>query len=157
LLENYSEFSDSTPTFDCSAEGLKYICGFLAHKFRFTHPEFGTKTNENSVFEKVEAPWISALSRGGLTIPSTEFAQTIYAFEDIFKTIHGSDICTKEKVIASTIKIIEEKFPLFPKEVIKKYVRTRTFIRLKFMNQQLKANKEAKKRRNQMKIRHFSS
>ena len=42
LTSESAHFSDYG--FDCSKEGLKYIAGYLAHKFRFKYPHLGLKT-----------------------------------------------------------------------------------------------------------------
>jgi hypothetical protein len=141
---------------DCSLEGLKYVAGYLAHKLRVKYPELGSRTSEQYAFAQATAPWISTLSRGGLTVPSVQFMENILAFEELFKEIHGDGLNTQHKVMQTTIEYITLKFPSIPNEIIKKYVRTRTFIRIKFLNHQLKAEDEARKLRNLNKRKHFT-
>jgi hypothetical protein len=136
-------------------EGLKYVAGFLAFKFRNTYPDLGSKTCEHYVFEKKECPWIFDLSRGGLTAPSPEFVDKILQFEKIFSSLHGSGISKEAKVVQKTIEKISEAFPHFPVDIIKKYSRTRTFIRMKFLNHNLKVETEAIRARNSAKKIHF--
>jgi hypothetical protein len=152
-----TENFDFSQSFDCSKEGLKYVAGFLSHKFRIKYPHLGTKTRDKTDFEQSDSPWITALSRGGLTLPSNDFLKQIFLFEKIFKEIHGTNgLNTQYKVMGTTISHISAKFPDFPFEIIKTYVRTRTFIRIKYLNQRLKKEKEEKKRsRDFKKKKHF--
>ena len=46
-------------------------------------------------------------------------------------------------------------FMEIPEDVIKKFVKTRTFIRIKFLNHQLQAKAESARARNSMKQQHF--
>jgi hypothetical protein len=145
----------ASATFNCSEEGKKYVGGYLAHAFQQKYPEFGDKTCDLSSFEKNNNPWICALSRGGLTAPSKFLMDKINQFEDIFNQIHGSSINSKPQIIKTTIKLISHHFPTFPVEVITKYARTRTFLRVKFLNHNLKCEAEATRARNAAKKRHF--
>lgn len=153
-----TENFDSSSTFDCSEEGLKYIAGFLAHKFRQKYPELGCKTCESPNSGVSSSAWISSLSRGGLTLPSENFMKQILVFESIFKDIHGKNGLNSEyKVMETTVNQIQCKCNSVPIDVVRKYVRTRTFIRIKFLNQKLKEEKDAKRknRRDLAKNRHF--
>ena len=152
-----SELSKSSKTFNCSDQGFKYVVGYLARSFQNQYPQFGEKTCETPIFEEVDSPWIYALSRGGLTAPSREFIQTIQNFEEIFKSTHGETLCKKGKLIGSMVEKITKAFPDFPPEVIKKYVRTRTFIRIRDLNYLIKAENEARKARNAEKRKHFTT
>jgi len=100
------------------------------------------------------ALWIATLSRGGLTVPSEQFLRTVQTFELVFKEIHGDGLNTQYKVMETNIQIISSRFPTVPVEVVKKYVRTRTFIRIKHLNLLLKAEKDL--RRNKRKLKHFT-
>ena len=157
IPQQSSEYPDSSIVFDCPTEALKYVAGFLAHKLRDKYPDLGEKTSETLSGARTESPWIHALSRGGLTAPSSDFMRKIISFEKIFKNIHGNSLYREEKVISFTIASIVKQFPKFPLDVIKKYVRTRIFIRIKFLNHQIRTEKEAKKNRNARKTKHFVS
>lgn len=142
-----SENADASQTFDCADEGLKYVAGFLAHKFRQKYPELGCKTRDLVNPGQTISPWISALSRGGLTLPSDSFLKQVRLFEEVFKDIHGKNgLNAQYRVMETTEKQILGRFKSVPAEVVKKYVRTRTFIRIKFLNQKVKVEKEAKRK-----------
>jgi hypothetical protein len=156
--ESASESSNSPQTsFECGEEGLKYVAGFLAHKFRIKYPEFGEKTRNLSSFERNDCPWICALSRGGLTAPSEDFFSKIKKFENTFKELHGNSIDRNFQIISNATKKICLENPGFPAEVVKTFVKTRTFIRIKFLNHQLKVVAESKRARNLKKIKHFKN
>ena len=154
-----SELVDSSDDdFDCSKEGLKYIAGYLAHKFRIKYPDLGTRTDAAASFKNhSESKWITALSRGGLMLPSHEFLSKMIQFEKIFKEVHGNGLNTQYKVMQTTIEHILQSFPDFPLEIIKKYVRTRTFIRIKELNNKIRKTKEANRKRNVKKVKHFTA
>ena len=132
------------------------LLGFLAHKYRIKYPQFGEKTCQISTRTQNNCHWILALSRGGLTAPSKEFENIMHKFEDIFNGIHGQTISKCKSVIRSVTKIISQKFPDFPSEVIHTFVKTRTFIRIKHLNGQLKIEADSTKKRNAEKKKHFT-
>ena len=149
--------SSSKKTQFCEREGQKYIAGYLAAAFHVKYPDFGEKTCDKSIFEPNNSPWIYALSRGGLTVPSAELVNKVNEFDKIFDSIHGSDICRKPNVIKRLTEAISTHFPAFPHEVIQKFSKTRTFIRIKTLNEQLKVEAESIKARNALKRKHFTS
>ena len=104
----------------------------------------------------MDCPWILALSRGGLTVPTKDFNDIMLQFEDVFEQIHGSTISKQKNVIKSVTQLICDRFPDFPTEVIHTFVKTRTFIRIKHLNRQLKIEAEATKKRNAEKRKHFT-
>jgi hypothetical protein len=119
------------------------------------YPEFGEKTDNLNVFDQNDCPWIFALSRGGLTAPSQNFVSTIKKFEKTFQEIHGSSISKRKCIIADAARKICEENQSFPSEVIKTFVKTRTFIRIKFLNHQLKVQADSNKARNSKKLSIF--
>ena len=156
ILEANTESFNSS-NFDCTNEGLKYVAGYLAHTFRMKYPALGAKSSECSQnhFEIVSAPWIRALSRGGLMVPTAHFYEKICQFEKMFSEFHGENICREKKVVATLALKICHSHQEIPEDVIKKFVKTRTFIRIKFLNHQLQAKAESARARNSMKQRHF--
>lgn len=149
--------ADSTHgTFDCSAEGLAYIAGFIAHNFLDSHPELGQKTSEfDFIAHNETSPWISQLSRGGLIKPSEDFLKNVFKFEEIFKEFHEEGISDTKGVTASLIKIMQLKFPDISPPIIQKFVRTRMFIRIKHLNREIKALSAEK--RHLRKIKQFTT
>ena len=146
----------SPNSFDCQNEGLSYVAGFIAAKLRNEFPELGEKTSEVSPFQETNYPWLAALSRGGLTQPSTEFFNQIKEFENIFQLFHGSNISKESNVIKNFQKVLLKKFPSLHPKIAMKYSRTRTFIRMKFLNHELRSKSRAVQRREAKKKSQFS-
>ena len=124
--------------FDCSSEGLAYIAGYLAFKFKHQYPDLGIKTSEECNLQQVNSHWITALSRGGLMKPSDSFLQTVRLFEAEFLKFHGEEINRSLSVVTKFAENLESKFPDVPADVIKKFSRLRTFVRLKDLNKHVK-------------------
>ena len=89
--------------------------------------------------------------------PSVELVDKLRKFNDIFWEIHGDNISRKCNIITSTTEIIFKIFPNFPKEVIKKFVKTRTFIRIRKLNYDLQTETESVKKRNAEKRKQFTT
>jgi hypothetical protein len=90
-------------------------------------------------------------------VPSPDFVLKIRQFENIFNEIHQDKINSSAGIIATTIEKIFNRFPTVPLEIIKTYAKTRTFIRIKFLNHQISAEKEAIKLRNAEKRKQFTN
>ena len=88
--------------------------------------------------------------------PSQDLVLKIRQFEEIFTEIHQQKICSSANIIATTVAKISKHYPTVPLEIVKTYARTRTFIRIKFLNHQINAEKEAIKLRNAEKRKHFT-
>ncbi len=141
---------------DCPNEGLAYVAGFIAAKLRKEFPELGKKTCDISPFQQTNHPWLTALSRGGLTQPSTEFFDQIKQFEKVFQLFHGSDISRESNVIKNFRKVLLKEFPTLHPKIAIKYSRTRTFIRMKYLNHKLHSKSSAVQRREAKKKSQFS-
>ena len=152
--------TDSTnfSNFDCGTEGLKYVAGYLAHAFRIKYPTLGCKTSlfRESFFTKTSAPWILSLSRGGLTVPSQAFFENICKFENVFCDFHGKTVSREKQVVEALTSKIMTLHKVREGDIVKKFVRTRTFIRIKFLNHQLQAEAQSLRARNAEKNKHFS-
>jgi len=148
--------SVSLNSFDCPNEGLSYIAGFIAARLKNDFPELGQKTSEACPYQQTNYPWLTALSRGGLTQPSTEFFNMIKQFENIFLQFHGPTLSKESNVIKNFQKVLLQKFPSLHPKIAMKYSRTRTFIRIKFLNHKLKSKLSAIERRESKKKSQFS-
>ena len=140
LLTEEIPVSAKTSSFNCEAEGFKYVAGYVAHKFLPQFPDLGQKTCDIFIWSKTPAPWITALSRGGLVVPSERFMSQVYDMEKIFTSIHGASISSEAKVILKFHSLLIKNFPNLSADVLGKYARTRTFIRIRFLNYQLKVD-----------------
>jgi hypothetical protein len=135
---------------------MSYVAGFIASKFRNEFPELGQKTSDSCPFQPTNYPWLSALSRGGLIQPSADFFEQVQQFEKVFCSFHGSKISKERNVIKKFQNLLMEKYPNLNPKVALKYSRTRTFIRMKFLNHELRTKSSAVKRREAKKKSQFS-
>ena len=80
---------------DTSFQGLSYLAGYIAFKFKNEFPQLGDKTN---TFPKHDADgntynyittWIFHVSKGGLMIPDNKFLNYCQLFEQEFLNFHG--------------------------------------------------------------------
>lgn len=149
----------STPCvelFDCFKEGMRYVAGFLAKSFLKTWPELGKKSSEFFFLEKVPSEWISLVSLGGLVQPSSLMMRMMTEFESIFQDFHKQQCHLGDNVMVSLMDCILMKFPGIPFPMVRKYVRTRTFIRIKYLNNQIKDD-AARKKREKKKLIEFTT
>ena len=63
----------------------------------------------------------------------------IYDMEQIFNSQHSDSISSQQKIIKTFYLKCQSLLPKLPPPVIMKYARTRTFIRIRFLNSKLKA------------------
>ena len=144
---------------ECSSQGFGYICGFLARKLSSKYLELGSKSSELDFnLDEVRIAWIRHLSNGGLTIPSDAFVTACHQFEGKFNSFHGShknNIDQDENVIQRMCDILVENFPSWPREVLMLFAKTRTFIRIKYLNHKIKATEAKAHLRHLSKIGHF--
>lgn len=133
------------------------MAGYVASKFMHKFPELGQKTSDFSVFEETTSPWISALSKGGLVIPSQKFLSEVYQLERIFQSVHGNEISKDFGIIKKLTNLYKQEMGSIPDEVLLKFARTRTFIRVKFLNCKLKlAQGESILRRKRKQLEQFT-
>lgn len=123
-----------------SKEALTYISGYLAKKLNKKYPEM-LKMNAEG------CDWIKIKSRGSLAYPSEDLVKSVNIYEEVFRTVHGNDLCREGDPIGKTIEEISRVDKRWPKEVIKLFVKLRFFHRLKLLNNELKARFKTKSTR----------
>ena len=117
--------------------GLQYVGGFIARKF----PQYdflGTKVT------KGDGTWIGAVSRGDgkLMKPKKDFLEKLETMERMFLCYHGEkSLKAGQKVIQSLAVMMYEHISL-PKEVIKYFVRCRTFFRIRVLNRHIASSRK---------------
>jgi len=119
-------------------EGLKYVAGYAAYRFKHKYPYLDTKTCflPVNVASLNDLDWLQFISRGNCIYPSKELLETARVMNTEFVKFHGSSLC-KDKFIFNTLatKIKNIIHPIeIPKEVILCLVRTRTYIRVREIN-----------------------
>ena len=71
-------------------------------------------------------------------IPSDELMADVYKMEKIFNSIHGNSVSLQHGVVKHLHQNYLKEFPHLSNEVLKKFARTRLFIRVKYINWQNK-------------------
>ena len=114
-------------------EGLKYIAGYVAHKFKIKYPFLGTQIRRLEL-NNYNPDWIQYLSDGYLTYPCDDLIAIAKVMEKEFLDCHGKFRLSNETGIFKKVtNIVKEKISVtfnIPDEVISCLIRTRTYIRL---------------------------
>ena len=156
--------------FDSYEQALTYVAGWLAAHFS-AEPgcewlTFGITAQLPPEFLE-DYPWLKAVSRGGLTVPNSIFVDYLRDMEKDFDFFHDTPdgIDLEKDVFNRMAKVLYEKYPDVPQKVVLKYVRFRTFVLMKFLNNKLALEKAKSKktgdqpygRRAARKMKHFCS
>ena len=136
-------FETDIATQNIQLQGLEYIAGYVAHKFRLKYKNLGTPTKMLPVRDN----WISCISRGNCMHPSTEFMKVAEVMNTEFEIFHGSSLSMEDKIFDKLTSIVSSKTKfIFPVEVIACLVRTRTYIRLRNINFKIKMDNTSRKK-----------
>ena len=133
------EVEKSSSEIDCTDEAKKYLAGYIAFKFKNTHPELG---KDGTLELPVACPWIDCYSFGGLTKPSASWLETFCRLEGEFHNIHGTEISKESNIIKKLSFHLMAKFPQVPEKVIKFYSKMRIHIRVNFLRRTYKTSSE---------------
>lgn len=96
----------------------EYIAGFIARKFRETHPELCSDDYARNF-------WVAHVSHGRLCIPSDSWLEQFKIFEPVFQTIHGYNIDRQEHVVQKLSNELMQRFPSVPEKIVSFYAKTR--------------------------------
>ena len=86
--------------------------------------------------------YMTILSRGGLKMPSKRFVNYLERFETKFRIFHGLKVNEVHDPIKSFAKELLRDFPGFPWDILLLFSKTRFFIRLKTLNNDLKTSEK---------------
>jgi hypothetical protein len=155
--ESDEAVSHETTSAECSEYGLTYFAGWLAFKFRRELPHLGDPTGNVETSEL--DPWLAHLSRGGLICPSKDFILQVKLFETHFQEFHGDKFSRRKNVFKTLHLTLCDMYPNVHRNLLLKYIRARTFFRIRYENEKLKSAKveKRKKSRNDRKIQHFTT
>jgi hypothetical protein len=147
----------STSEPDCSEQGQIYFAGYLAHCFREKFPNLGSPSAHLNISDI--PPWMSVISRGGLICPTDNFLGQVKQLEKHFLSFHGDNLSKTKNVMKKLYEQICKDEPSVPACIVRKYVRCRTFFRIKYENQKLVQMKSEKLQhsRNARKMKHFTT
>jgi len=118
---------------EVETECVEYVAGYIAHRFICKYPYLKDE-DDNS---KKHISWIKHLSKGNLTIPSKALVNAAHVLEPMFIELHGDALSNRPNIIKQLSKKLEIKCPNLPLEVLPCLVRTRTFIRMNKINNQI--------------------
>ena len=84
-------------------------------------------------------------------IPNDVFLFACHGFEREFNKFHNNHknhVDENPNVIKRMTDVLKNSFPSWPEDILKLYVKTRTFIRIKYLNNVLRATEAKAKLRN---------
>lgn len=90
-------------------EGLIYIAGYGAYRFRVKYPGLGVKTKNLPPTEQSPLEWIRCISDGHLRYPSDDLVKVTKIVEEEFQKFHGSYLSKEPKIFARLSDIVREK------------------------------------------------
>ena len=94
-LELLRDFEKATAREEIESEGLNYIGGFVAHKFRHKYAFLGTPTK----FLRKTDKWLFFISRGNCIQPSENFLMAMKVImNESFKLFHGEVFHLGDKI-----------------------------------------------------------
>ena len=151
IIDSIAE--DATTREWIAQEGLKYLCGYVAFRFKDKCTNLGEPTRN---LKKTNKDWIRILSDGGLMYPSQNLIEAGHIMEKIFQKFHGSTLSDEDKIFTKVANMVYKEIKhKIPYIVIHCLVRTRTYIRLRELNKQIYNN--AKKNQKQNKMRKLAN
>lgn len=116
-----------------TTDGLCYISGWIAKKLKDKHPHLGKYTFQRS---REDGSWVSELSVGGLTEPSSEFESVITKMEHVFNKFVGEGLPKTVGLKKKLIKTIKEEVKHVDDEIVNLFARRRIIMRVKYLNKQ---------------------
>lgn len=148
------------------SESLKYVAGSVARKYLKKYPQLGCVTEDlGTPYNKTD--WIRTVSNGYLTQPSEDFMKVVTLMNAEFQKFHGTQGLSRvphifKKVGDRVQKLIPKLNVDIPKEVLMCLVRTRTYIRLSYFQEQIheelrRKNAQNKEKRLTKKMRNNDS
>ena len=144
--ESWSEFNyNLTSKQNCEFGGKEYIAGFLASKFVLQYPELALPIEG---FERTPKSWTQKLSYGNFTVPSPEWVSEFIKLDQEFRSFHARatefscnemlQLDTAPNVLSRLSTFLAKKFKNIPLNLIKRFAKTRTMIRINHNNKIIK-------------------
>jgi hypothetical protein len=147
--ENWTTFNDHLKLSQkCEFGGEEFLAGYIAKKVSSKFPGFVLSAPEAT---RVPLSWTQHISKGGLKVPSYDMLNMTRRMNKYFLIFHETNNTNKWKVnrmrgvISTLVSRISADFPDIDVAVIKSFVKTRTFIRIKFLNQKIQQLKHKKR------------
>lgn len=153
-------------------QGMKYVAGWIVKRTKVRHSRerkseekkreklglapcepkaeqyLGKQSCDHDFIEEEEAmaPWIFAVSKGGLYVASPEFSKDVEQFEEEFLRFHGKSGVRRESMIIDRFtEILLKKFgEKYEKPLLALFAKTRTHFEIKHLIKKM-ANEKAEK------------
>jgi len=102
--------------------------------------------------------WTEQISKGNLTTPSDELFKSTKILEDLFNKFHENGLSREPKIIKTVTEMLlkrDKNHVKLPLKVAKCLVRTRTFIKLNYLNKKILELATKNKIEKQRKLKKF--
>lgn len=151
LLDQFEQFNQDNFVETLTFEGLKYIAGYVAYRFKHKYDHLGIPTKELPTHELPD--WIQFISRGQLLVPSETLISAAKIMEIEFQNLHGNWLSNAKLLFDlltdRTIANLPENAHI-PYEVLHCLARTRTYIRMRDLNKKISFNNCQRKLKRKM-------
>lgn len=135
LTEDSEIDTCDTKSPETTDDAFEYIAGFIAKKFKSTHPHLGDFTYKIKSDRAYNLPsWVQQLSFGGLIKPSADFLKTIKQWNKYFQVYHGDNNLRKEPLIVKNLALKIKKRETLSFDIINLFCKLRTIIRMNYLN-----------------------
>lgn len=147
--ELLSKFEQMERIHRIETQGLQYIAGYVAHRFKMKYPHLGNPTCATQNVQNPRENWIQFISRGGLLEPSEEMVRIATHINQEFLNFHQDDLRTEKFIFTKLLQIVRATIHTsIPDEVILCLIRTRTYMRVRALNIKIMLkNREQKQKR----------
>ncbi|KAJ4442669.1 hypothetical protein ANN_04258 [Periplaneta americana] len=99
----------------CEEDGLQYIAGYVASKFKDKYPDLGDYTHKLQATHDYCIPsWVQHLSFGGLVKPSDKWMNNFHKIEKHFIEFHGNEVQRGENVLKGLLNMYQDILVTFP-------------------------------------------
>lgn len=119
-------------------ECAEFVAGYVANRFFNKYPNLIAHSDKDKPI-----CWTDYISRGQLKIPSDNLMRAVKQLEIHFRSLHGDNLSKSTnifKTLTDKLQISTQDLKL-PLDVLQCLVRTRTYIRLNNLNNQIMSQK----------------
>ena len=128
------------------SQALHYVAGYVVFKLAGKVSYLGY----NPIHDSGSSSWISRITFGGLMEPTSSWLEDARKLEAEFLEHHGNGIRRGDNIINALISALQ-KYPQMHSLATRCHIRTRTFLRMRFLNRE-SSERARERRRTKMKI-----
>jgi len=131
-------------------EGLKYIAGYVAFRFKSKDKTLDTETRQ---LETSDPDWLQFISRWKCIYPSDKLLQCAYIMNIEFAKYHGFSLNKENFIFQKLANIVQAKLKIkISEEVLLCLIRTRTYIRVREINRAIASENHRRKQKKMSKF-----